>query len=252
VHVSAASATAATSSVSPPSDPGWAAANANLAYAVKLYQHRLEENETERIRLEKELKAAKAQVAAAENDGAPLRNEYDLTQDDWKELAKTHTVKARFPCRFDPDWHLSQDLAAALGLSPGDAQAVEKAYVGEEARLAQVIGGACTQVLGNAQLAERLGPRACSTIIDDYVKDKGADVQLVADIRAGNVPTPSTDRLDPYAQMLLAQTYAEQFIEADLAKTLGPDDAKRLTFDDELGSCSTSTGGGPPPKRSGR
>ena len=62
---------------------------ADLARAVHLYQRRLEENEAEKARIERELREAKAKLAAADGDGAPSRNPYDLTQDDWKELAKT-------------------------------------------------------------------------------------------------------------------------------------------------------------------
>jgi hypothetical protein len=243
---STTAATAGGPTASP--DRVWAAVNANLADTVQLYRHRLEENEAERTRLEKELKTARAQLAASDGDGAPMKDEYDLTQADWKELAKTHTVKARFPCRFEPDWHIDRELASTLGLSPEDAAIVEKAYLEEEGRLTREIQSGCTQVLGNAQLAERLGPHACSAILQDY-KDKGADAQLVADIRAGNVPPPAADKLNPYARLLLAETYAEQSIEADLAASLGPDQAKRLAFADELGSCSISFGGAPPPKR---
>ena len=238
------SATTATASAD--GDEAWRSANANLAQTVKLTQERLEQNEVEKKALEKELKAAKAKLAAAEGDGAPPRNEFDLTQDDWRELAKSGTVKARYPCRLDPEWHLGPDQATALGLSPGDAAAVETAYMNEEGRIASAIQPGCAKTLGNAELARRLGAQVCTAIISDASKDSQPDLQLVADIRAGNVALPPADQLDPYATMLLAQSGSMQALQADLAKTFGPEEAKRLAFADELGSCSVRSEGRPP------
>jgi hypothetical protein len=105
----------ASAAASAPDDEPWRAANASLAQTVKLTQQRLEQNEVEKKALEKELKAARAKLATAEGDGAAPRNEFDLTQDDWKQLAKTGTVKAKYPCTFDPDWHVGRDQVAAFG-----------------------------------------------------------------------------------------------------------------------------------------
>jgi hypothetical protein len=69
------------------------------------------------------------------------------------------------------------------------------------------------------------------------------DQQLVADIMAGNIPTPPADRLDPFATMLLAQAGSMRVLQADLVGTLGPDEGRRIVFSDELGSCSGTWGG---------
>jgi hypothetical protein len=219
----------------------WRTANANLAETVKLTQRRLDRNEAEKKSLQKELKEAKAKLAKAEGDGAPPRSEFDLSQDDWKELAKT--VMARYPCRFDPDWHISPDQATALGLSPSDASAVETAYIQEEARIASAVLSGCAKVLGNAEIARTIGTRACTAVISEAVKDNHADLQLVADIRAGNVPMPPADQIDPLATMLLAQSGSMNALQADLAGSFGSEEAHRLAFADELGSCSGSWGG---------
>jgi hypothetical protein len=223
----------------------WRTANANLAEIVRLAQQRLDQNEVEKKTLEKALREAKAKLAA---DGAPVRNEFDLTKDDWKALAKTGTVKARYPCRFDPDWHIGTGQVAALGLSPDDVSTVEAAYKAEENRIAAVIVPGCAKVLGNAELAGRLGARVCAEIVTESVKNENPDLQLVADIFAGNVPMPTADVLDPFATMLVAEAGAMQALQTELAATLGPEEAHRLAFADELGSCSGSWGGGPPPK----
>jgi hypothetical protein len=242
----AASSTAA-AAPSEKDEQVWRAANANLAETVRLAQRRLEQNEAEKRELERELKEARAKLAATEGDGAATRNEFDLTPDDWKELAKTGTVKARYPCRWDPEWHLGAWQIQALGLSPDEVRAVETAYMNEEDRLAGVIQSGCAKVLNNAELARRLGTKVCAAVVSDSMTDMHTDQQLVADIRAGNVPMPPADKLDPFAAMLLAESSSMQALQSELAGTLGPDGARRVVFSDELGSCS-GTWGSPPPK----
>lgn len=209
-------------------DEAWRAANANLAQAVKLTQQRLEQNEVEKKALEKELKAAKAKLATAEGDGATPRNEFDLTRDDWKQLAKTGTVKARYPCTFDPDWHLGSDQVTSLGLSPSEVAVVETAYTNEEDRIASAIQPGCAKVLANAELTRGLGARVCTAVISESLKKNDPDKQLVADIMAGNIPRPPPDKLDPFATMLLAQAGSMQALQADLARTLGPPNRSAL------------------------
>jgi len=239
-------APSATPSVS--DDEAWRTANANLAETVRRTQQLLDKNVAEKKKLQVELEAAKAKLVAAEGDAALPRNPYDLSQDDWKELAKKGTVRARFPCTFDPDWHVGPDKAVALGLAPTDAATIEAAYKKEEDRLAAAITPACGKVLQSAELAQRLGPSTCMSVIQRSVKDTHPDLQLVADIRAGNKPMPSPDQLDPFATMLLAETVSEKMLEADLTKSLGPDGAHAVAFSDELGSCSSTWDDQPPPR----
>jgi hypothetical protein len=239
----AGSAAGATMTHSAGDDDAWRTANANLARAVELTQERLDRNEAEKRALEKELEAAKAKLSASERDGAPPRNEFDLTLDDWKRLAREGTVKATYPCRFDPDWHLSDAQVTALGLSPADAATLEAAYMNEMDRLAGVIRSGCAKALGNAELARRLGTEVCAAVDAESVKDSHADLQLVADIRAGNVAMPAPEKLDPLAAMLLAQTGAMLDLQADLATTFGAEEAHRLAFADELGACKGTWAG---------
>jgi hypothetical protein len=229
-------------------EDAWRTANANLTGNVQVLQRRLEQNEAEKSALQKELREAKAKLSASTSDAAPAKNEFDLSQDDWKELAKTGTVKARYPCRTDPNMHLTATQAAALGISPSDAAAVERAIVNEQDRLAGVIQPACAKVLGNRELAVRLGTQVCSEVVAESVTDTERDIQLVADIRAGNVPQPRLESLAPLASMLYAQTGSMAAIQAELAQTFGPEEAKRLAFAEELGSCSGSVGGAAPPR----
>jgi hypothetical protein len=54
---------------------------------------------------------------------------------------------------------------------------------------------------------------------------------------------PSSSQLDPNAIVLVAED-AMQAMTDDLAQTFGPEEAKRIAFSEELGSCSGSTGAG--------
>jgi hypothetical protein len=242
-----ASATALSSPHAPePDDQAWRNANANLARQVKVYQERLEQNETEKATITRELKAAKAKLAAAEHDGALPRNEFDVSQDDWKELAKTGTVKARYPCGFHQNWTMTPDAAVAMGLAPNDAPAVEAAVKRSENRIWQSVASSCAAIVGGKELAERLGTNVCIQIVSQAAKEGEADRQLVADVHAGNRPMPPFSQLDPYATVLMAEADAMQAMTDDLAQTFGPAEAKRIAFSDELGSCSGTTGGKPP------
>ena len=244
-----AGAPPAMATYSPPVDPSteqaWRAANEDLAQSVSRVRRRLEENEAQKKALERELAEARARLAQADG-GAPPRNPYDLTAADWKELAKTGSVRARFPCNFDPGWSVGDATAGSLGLSPSDKAAVEKAFRDEEARIADVVSPACAKVLGNAELAQRLGPQVCMSVVSSSMKDQHPSLQLVADIRAGNKAAPAADALEPFASVVLVESRAMDQIQADLTPMLGPQQAHDVAFSDELGSCSSSWGTSPP------
>jgi len=226
-------------------DEVWRAANANLAETVKLTQQRLEKNEAEKVSLKTALREAQVKLAAATGGGAPPRNEYDLTPDDWKELAKEGKVKARYVCSHGSDWHISTEQSSSLGLSPDDAAKLEKAFADEQARIVAAVTPGCAKILGSADLAEKLGPSVCEAVVSASGRSTG-DAQLVSNIKAGNVPMPSADSLGPMASMMLAKAGAMERLQSDLGSSFGPEEAHRLAFADELGSCSSSWGGGPP------
>jgi hypothetical protein len=56
---------------------------------------------------------------------------------------------------------------------------------------------------------------------------------------------PPADRIEPFLAMMLAQTSSMQGLQSDLAASLGPEEAHRVAFAEELGSCSGTSG--PPP-----
>jgi hypothetical protein len=90
-------------------------------------------------------------------------------------------------------------------------------------------------MLGNVDLARRLGGEMCGMIIQ-MTAPKGEadkDVQLVADIRAGNKPMPPPGQLDPLASRLLTLTGENATFERELAQDLGPEAAHRIAHDDD-------------------
>jgi hypothetical protein len=221
-------------------DEAWRMANASLADQVRAYQRRLDDNESQKKTLERELRQLKAKVAAAARDGGGPRNVLDvdprdLTQEDWKELAKQGRVRTKFFCPPPGDWHPSAQQLAALGLSPDDAPTLERAVQGTQDRMWQTIGPECTKMLGNADLAKRLGGEMCGLIIQMTTPKAtaDADVQLVADIRAGNKPMPPPGQLDPLTSRLLALTGESSAFENELTQDLGPEAAHRIAHDDD-------------------
>ena len=60
-------------------------------------------------------------------------------------------------------------------------------------------------------------------------------VQPGGQMRAGLRPLPATgDVLHPVTEMLLVLTGEQARFEAELGEALGPDDARRVAFDDEI------------------
>lgn len=65
----------------------------------------------------------------------------------------------------------------------------------------------------------------------------------VAEIRAGLRPEPGpNEKVNPMVKMFLALTGANKAFEADLAKALGPEEAHRLAYSDELCAGAHSWG----------
>jgi ferric-dicitrate binding protein FerR (iron transport regulator) len=227
-------------------DDALLAANQNLADQVKAYKEQLEANDQAKKALEARLKSAEDKLATQENDGAPPKSPYDVSPDEWKDMAENGELRARYPCApsSDKPWTASAETLQSLGISPDDGAAVAAAYQRSVQRSNDLTMSGCAQVLGSADLAARLGTGVCGAVISNSVKGDAqrADMKNVALIRAGELPMPSPKdpSVDPYERMLLDQTGALKSFEGDLAQTLGPDEAHRIAYSDELGACSSS------------
>lgn len=233
-----------------------AAANGNLVSQVSEYRKRLESIALQKTELEKKLETTERQLEAARADGAvpQAKSEFDLDPDDWKELAKNGTIKSRTPCQRKPEWQPPPEMLDKLSLAPQDAPVLKNAYVHSNERLWNALRPICAQAIGNAEVADKLGPDTCQHLVLD-IEDKkdseavGEAMRQVGEIRAGLRPMPAPNEpIHPVARMFLAVTGEAQQFENELAQTFGPDEAHRIMFSD--GMCvGRSTWGGRGPRK---
>jgi len=218
-------------------------ANENLVEQVHEYQRRLDAIAGEKAMLEASLKKTEEQLAAAQSEGGvgKRRNEWDLTQDEWKDLAKNGQVNWRTPCYERDAWTPSADTLDKLGLAPQDGATLRDAYDRSYRRLWAQIRPICAQELGtNGDVLERIGPDACVHLVYDIeiAIDKNAAMEAhtqVAEIRAGLRPEPAPgEKVHPVLKLFLLLSRANAAFESDLAKTFGPDEAHVLAYSDDL------------------
>ena len=96
-------------------------------------------------------------------------------------------------------------------------------------------------------MAAQLGNDGCWTVIlHDVSKDQwDVDAQLVADIRAGNVPMPPASQLDDLSKRLLAMTNAMPDLENELTPSFGPEVAHAIAWGHmPAASCVATLGRG--------
>lgn len=236
------------------SDPAMRA-NANLVDEVRGYKRRLDGLEREKAFLERDLHMAQQKLASATDGAAPkLGSEFDLSQEDWAELAKTGTIKFRMPCYRSKPYTPTPDALNALGLAPQDGPVVADAYARSNERIWNAIRPICAKTAGSEALADKLGLNTCTHMIVNVAHSEDREaaseaMRQVGEIRAGQRPPPRPgEPMHPVAQTFWELTGENARFEADLAAQLGPDDAHRVAFSDELCQAA-STFGGPGPRK---
>jgi ferric-dicitrate binding protein FerR (iron transport regulator) len=224
-----------------------AQANANLADSVRTYRRRLEAIEAEKKKVEKELAQAQAQLA----DGGVAKSDYDLSPQDWKQLAKEGEVRARLPCGGPKgDYAYSPKDLNKLGLAPQDGPIIQQAFQASHQRTWGVVQPLCSQALGGADVS-KIGQQACVSILMQQAADQNStqadeDIREVAEIMAGTRPPPAPgSQADPLLQAMLALARETQSIQSDLTQSIGPDDAQRAVFGEVGCWWNTSHGVGP-------
>lgn len=228
-----------------------------LAGQVKDLTARITELDNKKKGLEDKLKFAENKLSALEGgtDAKKLdHDEFDLDENDWRELAKDGTIKYQVPCIRDEAWRPDADDLDKIGLAPDDADAIGAAYARSSERVKKAILPICAEMVGGAELADLIGPGDCAHVISSLARrqDKDAAEQArlhVSEIRAGLRPAPApTDKVHPVLATFLALTGEASQFEADLATEFGPEEAKRITYAE--GMCmSHSTWGGSPPRK---
>jgi ferric-dicitrate binding protein FerR (iron transport regulator) len=236
-------------------DAPLAQANENLVAQVSEYRARLEAIAAQKVELEKTLKNTEQKLAAKgdASAGRPPRAEFDLGADDWKELSKDGTIKFMRPCSRENAWLPKPETLQMLALAPQDGPVLQSAYKSSNARLWTVIRPLCAQEVGSDKVADRIGVDTCIHLVLDSIRAKDSEssneaMRQVGEVRAGIRPQvdPSLQS-SPVVKMFTALTSEGKNFENDLAQSLGPDEAHRVTYAE--GMCmASSTFGGPGPR----
>ena len=229
----------------------WATANERLTEDISAYRRQLQATDAERSELAKRLAAAEKRLASISDGGvAPPRSAFDLSKDDWADLAKRGALRMRLPCQRKTPWTPDAKTLQMLGLAPQDAVTLREAYQRSNERVWAATRPLCARVLGSEQLADRLGARACSRVIADAAGDDDAAgkaaLQRIGEVRAGQRPEPAASDLPPNEALLLFESGDNARFEADLARSFGPAEAHRLAFDDAMCAQESWIGGDPP------
>jgi hypothetical protein len=214
---------------------------------VRDLERRLAGVEEKKNDLERQLGDARGKLAAVEDGGKPrMRDEYDLTKEDWVELAKTGTIKYCIPGGRLPD----QEMLDALGLAPGDRDAIKTAYERSQKRLWSKVKPLCAAAIGSDDLAETIGFGTCRHVVLGVAQKRDGKASSdamrgAAEIRAGLRPMPAPGTpLHPTLDLFLTLTGETANVEADLAESLGPEDAHRIAVARELCGYTSTHGGG--------
>lgn len=225
-------------------------ANRNLVKQVGEYRSRLESVVAEKSELEAKLKRSEEQLAAGRDGSAPWKSEFDLSNDDWKELAKDGTIKYKMPCESSraKEVYTAERLSAA-GLTPEEGAALKDAHARSNERVWSELKPLCARAVGSADVAEKIGVNTCIHLVLDIenARDGAATMEarkLVGEIRAGLKPMPrSEDNSNPVLKLFLATTGEMPKFERDLAQTFGPEEAHRIAYSDELCAGQSTFGG---------
>jgi hypothetical protein len=235
-------------------------ANKVLVASVTDYRARLERMDVQRRALEQELADARQRLNGGNGNGADADGgaatfaKNEVAEDEWKELAKTGTIKMRVPCNWKGGWWPEKKKLDELGLSRDDGNTIQQAssrlYETSWAKIRPV----CEKV-GGKDLADKLGLDGCPSFVFNYMKGVDRDaafeaMRRVSEMRAGARPMLQFDdpQLGPVERVFLVMTGEQQSFETDLAQSFGPEEAHRIVTSDALCSWS-STWNGPGPRK---
>ncbi len=223
-----------------------------LASQVSDISRRLYALEKEKGKLEAELARAERALARENDGGARRRHEYDLDEQDWQELAKEAMVKYRHPCLIEQGWKPRPEDLELLGLGPDDGETLRAAFRRSYDRVWKTVRPLCATLVGSGDVADTLGADTCiHVVVDAAHRQDGAlaheAIRQVAETRAGQRPAPAPGAAEhPLFQMFWTLTGEMRAFEADLAQTLGPEEAKRVAYAKALCHGQSTFGGAGP------
>jgi hypothetical protein len=218
-----------------------------IASQLAVVNAKLETVQREKRELEQQLRGMKEEIAqSADTEAAPERDEFDLDREDWKKLAAEGRIKYRIPCIVQPELGYTTSPAQLdhLGLSPDDGKILDEAHRRSNARIWATVRPLCLKSVKDASVVDLLGAMGCVRIIQQVATASDrmaiADAQRqVAEVHAGLRPAPEAGKSpSPLFDVDMALTSEGQLFEADLAESVGPEDAKRLA---QSLSCSATS-----------
>ncbi len=229
-------------------------ANGSLAEQVREYRRRLLTIEGEKQALATRLDETEEKLKKSGAGKVPEKNEFDLSKDDWAELAKNGTIKIATPCNASKYWEPTPEKLDKMGLQPTDGPIIKEAFRSTNEWMKTRIRATCVQVIGKEDIVDKLGPADCTKLALDIMQatgDEGLEEARyqIGEIQAGLRPPPKEgEKVHPLLSMMLPLAQGQSIFEGKLAEHFGPEEAHRLAFADEM--CrSRSTWGGPGPRK---
>jgi hypothetical protein len=208
-------------------------ANANLSQSLHECSQKLARLMGDKTQLEQQLDAERtSEVDASRAAQARRMARRDISQDDWRQLATTGTIRYVLPCAlFNP----TPEMINKLGLAPGDVPAIQNAFTGAREVAWTQIRPLCATAVGSAAAADRLGLDLCPQAVFDAEKTTnpaGADAAMraVGAVRAGLLESSAIPSGDPVGAAFLALTAVAKDAEARLASVLTADDARSVVY----------------------
>jgi hypothetical protein len=156
-------------------------------------------------------------------------------------MAQLGVVRVRIPCIRDTPWKPSERAVDRLGLTHTDVKAIEEAYAASNKRVLEQIKPLCAKTLGSAEVADKVGASACIDAIQSTARKsdpKAAKDALsrAAEVQAGKRTAQAGGDSMPLEQLANVLAAESRTFESDLAKKLGPEEAKRIANDPAM--CS--------------
>jgi hypothetical protein len=205
------------------------AANANLVSSLQECNRRLSDVGQKRVT------APTPQPTAASSSGRMRgQGRRETPPPDWDRYAKQGVVPYNVPCLRDTPFTPSARQLDRLGLAPQDAAVLRDAYKKSNERVMAQLKPLCAKVLGNNEVADRVGSSACMSAIVDSARKENPDkmrdaLTRVAEVNGGKRAAPDPSKgVEPVEALMLAFTGESKAFEADLAAALGPEDAHRI------------------------
>jgi hypothetical protein len=222
-------------------DPAMAA-NASLVESLRECSRRLARLTDDESHVEQQLEAERmAEADASRSARARRLSRRDPSQEDWKQMAATGTIRYLLPCAsFNP----SPEALNRLGLAPRDVPSIQSAFDAARQSAWTQVRPLCVAAAGSAATADRLGLDSCPQVILDAARTANpaaADsaMRAVGAVKAGLADPSTISADDPVGATFLVLTGVAKDAETRLGSVMGPEDARAAVYGN--GSCGRTS-----------